>query len=91
MRNEINDLNAEIERLATTPRRVEDGNDTEAEAIKQKTIKYDNLNKEYRRLSEDLLSSYKEVFYSFDPGVLALELFKSETITAEDILRLMTL
>lgn len=87
LRNEINDLNAEIERLATTPRRVEDGNDTEAEAIKQKTIKYDNLNKEYRRLSEDLLSSYKEVFYSFDPGVLALELFKSETITAEDILK----
>lgn len=86
-RNEINDLNAEIERLATTPRRVEDGNDTEAEAIKQKTIKYDNLNKEYRRLSEELLSSYKEVFYSFDPGVLALELFKSETITAEDILK----
>ena len=87
LRNEINDLNAEIERLATTPRRVEDGNDTEAEAIKQKTIKYDNLNKEYRRLSEDLLSSYKEVFYSFDPGVSALELFKSETITAEDILK----
>lgn len=87
LRNEINDLNAEIERLATTPRRVEDGNDTEAEAIKQKTIKYDNLNKEYRRLSEELLSSYKEVFYSFDPGVLALELFKSETITAEDILK----
>ncbi len=87
LRNEINDLNAEIERLATPPRRVEDGNDTEAEAIKQKTIKYDNLNKEYRRLSEDLLSSYKEVFYSFDPGVLALELFKSETITAEDILK----
>lgn len=87
LRNEINDLNAEIERLAATPRRVEDGNDTEAEAIKQKTIKYDNLNKEYRRLSEDLLSSYKEVFYSFDPGVLALELFKSETITAEDILK----
>lgn len=87
LRNEINDLNAEIERLATTPRRVEDGNDTEAEAIKQKTIKYDNLNREYRRLSEDLLSSYKEVFYSFDPGVLALELFKSETITAEDILK----
>ena len=87
LRNEINDLNAEIERLATTPRRVEDGNDTEAEAIKQKTIKYDNLNKEYRRLSEDLLRSYKEVFYSFDPGVLALELFKSETITAEDILK----
>lgn len=87
LRNEINDLNAEIERLATTPRRVEDGNDTEAEAIKQKTIKYDNLNKEYRRLSEDLLSSYKDVFYSFDPGVLALELFKSETITAEDILK----
>lgn len=87
LRNEINDLNAEIERLATTPRRVEDGNDTEAEAIKQKTIKYDNLNKEYRRLSEDLLSSYKEVFYSFDPGVLALKLFKSETITAEDILK----
>lgn len=87
LRNEINDLNAEIERLATTPRRVEDGNDTEAEAIKQKTIKYDNLNKEYRRLSEDLLSSHKEVFYSFDPGVLALELFKSETITAEDILK----
>lgn len=87
LRNEINDLNAEIERSATTPRRVEDGNDTEAEAIKQKTIKYDNLNKEYRRLSEDLLSSYKEVFYSFDPGVLALELFKSETITAEDILK----
>lgn len=87
LRNEINDLNAEIERLATTPRRVEDGNDTEAEAIKQKTIKYDNLNKEYRRLSEDLISSYKEVFYSFDPGVLALELFKSETITAEDILK----
>lgn len=87
LRNESNDLNAEIERLATTPRRVEDGNDTEAEAIKQKTIKYDNLNKEYRRLSEDLLSSYKEVFYSFDPGVLALELFKSETITAEDILK----
>lgn len=87
LRNEINDLNAEIERLATTPRRVEDGNDTEAEAIKQKTIKYDNLNKEYRRLSEDLLSSYKEVFYSFDPGVLAFELFKSETITAEDILK----
>lgn len=86
-RNEINDLNAEIERLATTPRRVEDGNDTEAEAIKQKTIKYDNLNKEYRRLSEDLLSSYKEVFYSFDSGVSALELFKSETITAEDILK----
>lgn len=87
LRNEINDLNAEIERLATTPRRVEDGNDTEAEAIKQKTIKYDNLNKEYRRLSEDLLSSYKEVFYSFDSGVSALELFKSETITAEDILK----
>lgn len=87
LRNEINDLNAEIERLATTPRRVEDGNDTEAEAIKQKTIKYDNLNKEYRRLSEELLSSYKEVFYSFDPGVSALELFKSETITAEDILK----
>lgn len=87
LRNEINDLNAEIERLATTPRRVEDGNDIEAEAIKQKTIKYDNLNKEYRRLSEDLLSSYKEVFYSFDPGVLAFELFKSETITAEDILK----
>lgn len=87
LRNEINDLNAEIERLATTPRRVEDGNDTEAEAIKQKTIKYDNLNKEYRRLSEDLLSSYKEVFYSFDPGVSALELFKFETITAEDILK----
>lgn len=87
LRNEINDLNAEIERLATTPRRVEDGNDTETEAIKQKTIKYDNLNKEYRRLSEDLLSSYKEVFYSFDPGVSALELFKSETITAEDILK----
>ena len=87
LRNEINDLNAEIERLATTPRRVEDGNDTEAEAIKQKTIKYDNLNKEYRRLSEDLLSSYKEVFYSSDPGVSALELFKSETITAEDILK----
>lgn len=87
LRNEINDLNAEIERLATTPRRVEDGNDTEAEAIKQKTIKYDNLNKEYRRLSGDLLSSYKEVFYSFDPGVLALELFKSETITVEDILK----
>lgn len=87
LRNEINDLNAEIERLATTPRRVEDGNDTEAEAIKQKTIKYDNLNKEYRRLSEDLLSSYKEVFYSFDPGVSALELFKSEAITAEDILK----
>lgn len=87
LRNEINDLNAEIERLATTPRRVEDGNDTEAEAIKQKTIKYDNLNKEYRRLSEDLLSSYKGVFYSFDPGVSALELFKSETITAEDILK----
>lgn len=87
LRNEINDLNAEIERLATTPRRVEDGNDTEAEAIKQKTIKYDNLNKEYRRLSEELLSSYKEVFYSFDPGVLALGLFKSETITAEDILK----
>ena len=87
LRNEINDLNVEIERLATTPRRVEDGNDTEAEAIKQKTIKYDNLNKEYRRLSEDLLSSYKEVFYSFDPGVSALELFKSETITAEDILK----
>ena len=87
LRNEINDLNAEIERLATTPRRVEDGNDTKAEAIKQKTIKYDNLNKEYRRLSEDLLSSYKEVFYSFDPGVSALELFKSETITAEDILK----
>lgn len=83
LRNEINDLNAEIERLATTPRRVEDGNDTEAEAIKQKTIKYDNLNKEYRRLSEDLLSSYKEVFY----GVSALKLFKSETITAEDILK----
>lgn len=87
LRNEINDLNAEIERLATTPRRVEDGNDTEAEAIKQKTIKYDNLNKEYRRLSEDLLSSYKEVFYSFDSGVSALESFKSETITAEDILK----
>lgn len=87
LRNEINDLNAEIERLATTPRRVEDGNDTEAEAIKQKTIKYDNLNKEYRRLSEDLLSSYKEVFYSFDSGVSALELFESETITAEDILK----
>lgn len=87
LRNEINDLNAEIEGLATTPRRVEDGNDTEAEAIKQKTIKYDNLNKEYRRLSEDLLSSYKEVFYSFDSGVSALELFKSETITAEDILK----
>ena len=87
LRNEINDLNAEIERLATTPRRVEDGNDTEAEAIKQKTIKYDNLNKEYRRLSEDLLSSHKEVFYSFDSGVSALELFKSETITAEDILK----
>lgn len=87
LRNEINDLNAEIERLATTPRRVEDGNDTEAEAIKQKTIKYDNLNKEYRRLSEDLLSSYKEVFYSFDSGVSALELFKFETITAEDILK----
>lgn len=87
LRNEINDLNAEIERLATTPRRVEDGNDTEAEAIKQKTIKYDNLNKEYRRLSEDLLRSYKEVFYSFGPGVSALELFKSETITAEDILK----
>lgn len=87
LRNEINDLNAEIERLATTPRRVEDGNDTEAEAIKQKTIKYDNLNKEYRRLSEDLLSSYKEVFYSFDPGVSAFGLFESETITAEDILK----
>lgn len=87
LRNEINDLNAEIERLATTPRRVEDGNDTEAEAIKQKTIKYDNLNKEYRRLSEDLLRSYKEVFYSSDPRVSALELFKSETITAEDILK----
>lgn len=38
-------------------------------------------------MSEELLSSYKEVFYSFDPGVLALELFKSETITAEDILK----
>lgn len=38
LRNEINDLNAEIERLATTPRRVEDGNDTEAEAIKQKLL-----------------------------------------------------
>lgn len=87
LRKEINDLNAEIERLATNPRRVEDGNDTEAEAIKQKTIEYNNLNKEYRRLSEELLSSYKEVFFSFEPGSSARELFKSETITAEDILK----
>lgn len=87
LKTKIDELNSDIKRLATTPSRVKDGVDTEAEAIKEKTIEYDNLNKEYRSLSEELLKSSKEAFYSSDPAMAARELFDSETMTVEDVLR----
>lgn len=86
MKIEMDALNEEIERMATSPRRVENGVDTEAERIKEKTIKYEKLNEIYKRLSTELLNYTQEEFYASDPTNSARRLVESETMTVEDIL-----
>lgn len=86
MKTEMDTLNEEIERMATSPRRVENGVDTEAERIKEKTIKYEKLNEIYKRLSTELLNYAQEEFYASDPTNSARKLVESETMTVEDIL-----
>lgn len=86
MKIEMDALNEEIERMATSLRRVENGVDTEAERIKEKTIKYEKLNEIYKRLSTELLNYTQEEFYASDPTNSARRLVESETMTVEDIL-----
>lgn len=86
MKTEMDALNEEIERMATSPRRVENGVDTEAERIKEKTIKYEKLNEIYKRLSTELLNYTQEEFYASDPTNSARRLVESETMAVEDIL-----
>lgn len=86
MKTEMDALNDEIERMATSPRRIENGVDTEAERIKEKTIKYEKLNEIYKRLSTELLNYTQEEFYASDPTNSARKLVESETMTVEDIL-----
>lgn len=86
MKTEMDALNEEIERMATNPRRVENGVDMEAERIKEKTIKYEKLNEIYKRLSTELLNYTQEEFYASDPTNSARRLVESEAMTVEDIL-----